>query len=191
MVLPSRIFPASMRLRSSERGMCRRAIFSSGSGWATPGWMSSGEEDLHGLGEEAGAGVVADEAGPAAGAEAGLFDELAFGGGERSFVGFDASGGELQQKLPGGVAVLALDEDGGVGGVDGGVDREDDDGAVVADDVAGAGDAAGFGDDVGGDGEDFSLEGDFGGEDFGYGGFCFGRHEATVSFCVGGAGGRI
>ena len=79
---------------------------------------------------------------------------------ERSFAGLDAAGGEFIEELAGGMAVLTLDEDGGVGRV-GGVNREDDDGAVVADDVALAGDAAGLGDSVGGDGEDVTFEGDF------------------------------
>ena len=99
------------------------------------------EEDLHVFGEEAGAGVVADEAGPFAGAEAGLFDKLALGGGEWGFAGLDAAGGEFEEELAGGVAVLALDEDGGVACGLGGVNGEDDDGAVVLNDVACAGDA--------------------------------------------------
>ncbi len=160
-----------------------------------------GEEDLHGLGEEAGAGVVADQARPAAGAEASLFNELAFGGGEGGFAGFDAACGELKQKLSGGVTILALEQDGGVVGVLARVHGEDDDGAVVADDVAGAGDATGLGDLVGDDGEDLALEADFGLKDgdFGFGraGGCFGweigdfRHGGTVSFCVGPARGGI
>ena len=50
------------------------------------------------------------------------------------------------------------------------VDGEDDDGAVVADDVARGGDAAGLDDFVGGDGEDFALVDDFGGERAGFAG---------------------
>src|SRR6266851_8737473 len=41
----------------------------------------AGEVDLHPLAEEAGAGEVFGEEGPALGAVAGLFDHLAFGGG--------------------------------------------------------------------------------------------------------------
>jgi len=143
-------------------------------GLGDSGFEVFGEVDLHGLGDEAGTGKVADEAGPFAGAEAGLFDELAFGGGEGSFAGIDGAGGEFEEILGGGVAVLALDEDEGVGGIRGGVDGEDDDGAIVADDVAGSGDAVGFGDFVGGDGEDFSFEGYLRGEDDGFFGVCLG-----------------
>ena len=166
-----------------------------------------GEEDLHVLAEKAWAGVVADESRPAACTETCFFDELAFGGGERRFAWLDAASGELQKELAGGVAVLSLDEDGRVVGVGGGIDSEDDDGAVVSNDVSLAGDAAGFGYDVGGDGEDAALEGDDGGENlcflgggfdlgfrggFGGGGLIdLGRHGGTVSFCVGRAGGRI
>ena len=132
-----------------------------------------GQVDLHVFAEEAGAGVVADEPGPAAGAKAGFFDEFAFSGGEGGFAGLDAASGELEEELPGGVAILTLDEDGGVGGIRGGIDSEDDDGAVVANDVAFAGDSAGLGDDVGGDREDATLEGDDGGEDAGFAGVRF------------------
>jgi len=68
----------------------------------------AGEVDLHPLGEEAGAGEVAQEEGPLFGAVAGLFDELAFGGGEGGFAGFAGAGGELDEVLGSGVAILAL-----------------------------------------------------------------------------------
>ncbi len=45
------------------------------------------------------------------------------------------------------------------------VDGEDDDGAVVADDVADVGVAAGLFDLVGEDGEDFAFVGEFGGDE--------------------------
>jgi len=116
-----------------------------------------GEEDVHGFGEEAGAGEVLDVLGPLFGAVAGFFDELAFGGRDELFAGLDAAGGELEKELAGGVAILADEQDVGVFGVGFGVDGEDDDGAVVADDVAGGADAAGLGDIVCGDPEDAAF----------------------------------
>ncbi len=77
----------------------------------------AGEVDLHPFAEEAGAGEVFGEEGPAFGAVAGLFDHLALGGGEGGFSGFDAAGGKLEEELAGGVAVLALEDDVGVVGV--------------------------------------------------------------------------
>ncbi len=120
----------------------------------------AGEVDLHPLAEEARAGEVFCEEGPAFGAVAGLFDHLAFGGGERSFAGFDAAGGEFDEDLAGGVSVLALEDDVGIFGVLRFVDGEDDDGAVVADDVADVDVAAGLLDFVREDGEDFALVGE-------------------------------
>ena len=116
-----------------------------------------GEEDVHGFGEEAGAREVFDVLRPLFGAVAGLFDELAFGGGDELFAGFDAAGREFEEELASGVAVLADEEDIRVGRVGFGVDREDDDRAIVADNVAGGVDAAGFGDFVAGDEEDLTL----------------------------------
>ncbi len=149
----------------------------------------SGEVDLHPFAEEAGAGKVFAHEGPSLGAESGLFDHLALGGGEGGFVGLDATGGEFQEELAGSVAVLAFEDDVGVFGVFGFVDGEDDDGAVVADDVAGVDGAAGFLDLVGEDGEDLTLVGEFGGEEAGLlgglGGWTgargWGCHRATVS----------
>jgi hypothetical protein len=136
-----------------------------------------GEEDLHGFSEEAGAGVVADEAGPAAGAEARLFDKFALRGGERSFSGFDAAGGKLEEELTGGVAVLALDQDGGICGVGGGIDGKDNNGAVVADNVAGAGDAARLGNSVFGNRKYVTFVDNFGREHDSLGAGWFGSGE--------------
>ncbi len=135
----------------------------------------AGEVDLHPLAEEAGGGEVFGKEGPAFSAISGLFDHLALGGGEGCFAGLDASGGEFEEKLAGGVAVLALDDDVGVGGIFGFVDGEDDDGAVVADDVADVDGAAGLLDGVGEDGEDFAFVGEFGRDEArpgGGGAFC-------------------
>ena len=74
--------------------------------------------------------------------------------------------GSSSRNCSGGVAVLADEQDVGVGGVAGVVDREHDDRAVVADDVAARGDAAGLFDLIGGDGEDPAFVNDFGGETF-------------------------
>ena len=159
-----------------------------------------GEKDVEVLRQEAGRGEVTHEARPLAGAEAGFFNELALGGGQGLFLRFDAAGGKLEQELAGGVAVLAFDEDGRVVRILGTVDGKDDDGAIVPDDVAGAGDAAGLGDGIGDDGEDLALEGDFGLQDGGFpgrfrGGFVggffwrFGGHGAKVP--LGGARGGV
>ena len=95
------------------------------------------------------------------------------------------------------MAVLALEDDVGVVGVAGLVDSEDDDGTVVANDVANVDVAARFFYGVGEDGEDFTFVGELGGEKAGFcggfflcGGFggdgCLylGSHKAKVSSCI-------
>jgi hypothetical protein len=134
----------------------------------------AGEVDLHPLAEEAGAGEVAEEEGPAAGAEAGLFDELALGGGEGWLAGVAGAGGELDEVLAGGVAILALEDDVGVGGVGAVVDGEHDYGAVVADDVLDVAVAVGLFEGVGKDVEDATFEGELGGDEGGLAGYGFG-----------------
>src|ERR1700712_4689353 len=67
--------------------------------------------DMHVLAEKAGAGEIFSEEGPAFGTVAGLFNHFAFGGGERGFTGLNATGGEFEKKLAGGVAVLTLQDD--------------------------------------------------------------------------------
>ena len=137
-----------------------------GSGFAFADVAS--EIDLHPLAEEAGAGEVLCQQRPAFGPVAGLFDHLAFGGGEGRFAGFDAASGEFKEELAGGVAILALEDDVGVVGVAGLVDGEDDDGAIVTDDVAGVEMAAGLFDLVGVDVEDFAFVGEPGGDEAGF-----------------------
>jgi hypothetical protein len=127
-----------------------------------------GEKDGHGFCEEAGAGIVIGVFRPLFGAIASLFDEFALAGGKEFFAGFDAARRKFEEDLAGGVAVLADEEDVGVGGVGFGVDSEDDDGAVVADDVATAGDAAGLNDLVAGDPEGFALVDGLGGKSFAF-----------------------
>ena len=113
------------------------------------------------------------------------------------FAGFDAAGGKFDEELAGGVAVLALEDDVGVGGIAGFVDGEDDDGTVVTNDVADVDVAAGLFDLVGEDGEDFTFVGEFGGDELGFaerlflcggfggGGFLYlGSHRAKVSSCI-------
>ena len=160
----------------------------------------AGEVNLHPLAEEAGAGEVFEQEGPTPGAEAGLFDEFALGGGEGSFAGLAGAGGEFDEVLAGGVAILAFEDDVGVGGIGAVVDGEHDDGAVVADDVADVAMAAGLDEGVGVDIEDSAFEGEFGGDEFGAGagfgpgglggGGLFGLpggggHGSTVSSCIG------
>src|SRR5260370_1031671 len=103
---------------------------------------------------------------------------------ERRLVGFEAAGWKLEEELAGGVAVLALKDNDGIGGVaglDGVVDGEDDYGAVVADDVADVAVAGGLDDGVGVDVEDFAFVGEFGGDEVGF--FVFGGGD-----CRGGTG---
>jgi hypothetical protein len=126
-----------------------------------------GEEDLHPLAEEAGAGEIADERGPLFGAVAGFFDELAFGGGETAFVAVDLAGGELPHILPGGVAILALHDDERVALAPGIIDGEDDDRAIVSNDIAGGFDSVGLNDVVAEDFEERPLVLQNRGEDFG------------------------
>ena len=121
----------------------------------------AGEIDLHPLAEKSRAGKVFGEQGPALGAIAGLFDHLALGGCERGFAGFDASGGQLNEELAGGMAVLSLEDNVRIFGVFGLVDREYDHRAVVADDIAGVDIAAGLENFIGEDGEDFALVREF------------------------------
>lgn len=87
----------------------------------------AGEVDLHPFAEETGARKVFGEQRPSPGTVAGLFNHLAFGRGESGFPGFDATGGEFQQELAGGVTVLALKDDVGVRGIPGFIDGKDDD----------------------------------------------------------------
>ena len=77
----------------------------------------AGEVKLHPFAEEAGAGEVPGEEGPAFGPVSGLFDQLAFGGGERGFARFAAAGGEFDESAASGVAILAFEDDIGVVGV--------------------------------------------------------------------------
>ncbi len=96
--------------------------------------------------------------GPLFGAVAGLFDELALGGVAGGFAGVNAAGGQFEEKLVGSVAELLLEYEERVTGIGGLIDREDDDGAVVADHVAGGADAVGLLDFFGVDGEDFAVK---------------------------------
>ncbi len=62
------------------------------------------------------------------------------------------------------MAVLALEDDVGIGGVFGLIDGEDDDGAIVTNDVADIDAAAWFFHFVGEDGEDLTFVSEFGGD---------------------------
>ena len=136
-VLPSWILLVAIRARASERVRRKTSIVLVGFGSCSSFPDVAGEVDLHPLAEEAGAGEVLGQQSPAFGAIAGLFDQLALGRGERSFVGFDAAGRKFDKEAAGGVAVLALEDDLGIVRVLRLIDGEDDDGAVVANDVAG------------------------------------------------------
>ena len=63
------------------------------------------------------------------------------------------------------MAILAFEDDVGVGGVGAVVDGEHDDGAVVADDVLDVAMAVGLFERVGEDVEDAAFEGEFGGDE--------------------------
>lgn len=93
------------------------------------------EENLHPLGKETGTGVVAGELRPLFCAEAGLFGELSFGGGETVFVGVDFAGRDFVEELSCRVAILTLEDDERVSFLCI-VDGENDHGASVTDDVA-------------------------------------------------------
>ena len=125
----------------------------------------AGEIDLHPLAEEAGAGKVFQQHGPPFGTVAGLFDEFALGRGEGRFVGVARAGRELDEVLAGGVAILAFQDDVGVGGVGALVDGQHDDGAVMADDVLDVAVAAGLFQRVGKDVEDAAFVGELGGDE--------------------------
>ena len=55
-----------------------------------------------------GTGEILGEQLPLLCAVSGLFDHLAFGGGQRGFPGLNPAGREFQEELPGGVAVLTF-----------------------------------------------------------------------------------
>jgi hypothetical protein len=134
---------------------------------------TAGKVDLHPLAQEAGAGKIFRQERPVFGAVAGLFDQLTFGSSKRSFFRFDAAGGKFDQELAGGVAVLALEDDVGVGRVFRLVNGKDDDGTVVADDIAGVDVTAGLFDLVGEDREDFAFICELRGDEPGFGGWLF------------------
>jgi hypothetical protein len=69
------------------------------------------------------------------------------------------------------MAILALEDDVGVAGVFRVVDGEDDDRAIVTNNVAGVDAAAGFFDLVGDDGENLPFVSKFGRDKAGFGGF--------------------
>jgi hypothetical protein len=124
----------------------------------------TGEVDLHPLTQETGAGKIFCQEGPTFGAVASLFDQLAPGCGEGSFLRFDATRGKFDEELAGGMTVLALEDNLGVVGVFGFVDGENDDRPIVTNDVADVDIAAWFFDFVAEDGEDPSFVGEFGGD---------------------------
>ena len=102
------------------------------------------EKDGHGFVEEAGAGVIEEDSLPLSCGVAGLFEELATSGSKRRFAFIDATGGNFPKVAPGGKAVLANEKNAGLGA--GLVERKDDDGAGMANDVAAGADAAGLDD---------------------------------------------
>jgi hypothetical protein len=116
-----------------------------------------GKKDLHPFAKKAGAGEVADKGGPFLSAVASLFDELALGGGQASFVAIDFAGGQFPQILPGGVAVLTLHDDERVALALGIIDGEDDDRSAMGDEFAGGFDAVGLDDVVIQDFEELAL----------------------------------
>lgn len=73
-----------------------------------------GEENLHGFGEEAGAGEVVDEMRPLLCAVAGFFGQFAFCAIDRLFACVELSGWQLPEELSGSIAELTLDDDPGI-----------------------------------------------------------------------------
>jgi len=125
----------------------------------------AGDPDIHRLSKKAGRSIVTDKVAPFFRAVAGLFDEFAFGSGERALSRIEAACGNLEEELSSRVAVLTFDDDEGVVGIRGLVYAKDGDRAVVVDDVPFTDDAAGFFYLVGVNGEEMAFVGDFGRDD--------------------------
>jgi len=101
-------------------------------------------------------------------------------------------GGQLDEVLASGVAILAFEDDVGVGGAGAVVDGEHDDGAVVADNVLDVAVTVGLFKRVGKDVEDFSFVGELRGDELGgagaFGGFGGGRRRGIFGGDFGGLG---
>ena len=166
MVLASLIVPRITMRTAVESGTKRTWMTSSSSGWALPATQAARVVEIHGLGQKARAGVEAQNASPARGGVAGLFQQFAFGGDQIIFAFVDASGGQFPEKLAGGVAVLAFEQNAGLGSAF--FDREDHDRSGVTHDVAAGAHAAGFENFVGSDAEGRSVVDLAGGEDAGW-----------------------
>lgn len=103
---------------------------------------ASGEIDGHGFGDEARTGIKVKDAAPTGGGIAGFLEEFALSRWQRLFAGVDATGRDLPQKIVGGVAILALEED--AWSRSRFIDGENYDRAIVMNNVAASADAAGF-----------------------------------------------
>ncbi len=123
-----------------------------------------GEQDGHGFGEKAWAGVVVGVAGPASGTIAGLLDKLSLPGGDQLFARLDAPRGQFEHELAGGVAILTNQQDAGILWVGLIVDGQHDNRTVVADEVAGGLYAAWFQNVIGCYPEGFACKDGSGGE---------------------------
>ena len=103
--------------------------------WLCGSWAQApGQINGHGLRNEAGTGIVVQDSLPATGGVAGLLKKLAFGRGQLIFTLVNSPGAKLPQKLLGGVAILAHQQDARLG--TGFVNRENYDRASVTHDVA-------------------------------------------------------
>lgn len=114
---------------------------------------AGGEEDPHDFGGDAGGGEELHDFAPVARFAAGLFGEFAACSRSQPFFRFDVAGDQFPQEFSGGVTVLAHQQDGAI--LENG---EDDDGAVVNQDLANGGYAAWLGNLVFAKVEDFALE---------------------------------
>lgn len=111
--------------------------------------QAAGKINGHGFVEETRADVEMEDFFPVASGKAGLFEQLAAGGGERRFAFVNTSGGQFPHHGLGGMAILTLEKDAGLGA--GVVDGQNHDGSRVADYIAAGANPAGLFDHVGSD----------------------------------------
>ena len=155
MVLPSLMVPRMTMRTAAESATMRMWMTSSASGWALPGAQAAREVQIHSLGQETRAGVEAQNRAPAGSGVAGLLEKFALGGCQIVFTFIDAARRQLPQHLACGMAILAFEQDLGLGATV--FNREDHHRTGVVDNIATGVHAAGFEDFVGRDAEGGSV----------------------------------
>ncbi len=115
------------------------------------GTQAFGQVNGHGFGDEARTGIEIQDSLPAGGGEARLLEQFTFGRGQLAFASVNSACAEFPEKLLSGVAILAHQQDAGLGVSF--VDCENHNGAGVAYDVATAAHARGLEYLIGGDPE--------------------------------------